>query len=135
MTDILFSTQQSLFAALAADATLQSLIGNPARLYDHAPPALTFPYVTFGAVQIAPYDDVTGSGFEQIVTLDIWSRYRGSKEAKDILAATYDILHRAKLTVAGADFILCEFHGASIGLLDDGLTTHAAARYQIAVGV
>jgi len=31
----------------------------------------------------------------------VWSRYRGSKEAKDILQTLYDTLHRASLSVSG----------------------------------
>ena len=131
MTDILFATQQAVYAALSGTPALQALIGAPARLYDHAPPGLTFPYVTFGALHVAPYDTKTETGFEQTVTLDIWSRYRGQREAQDILQAIYTALHRATLTISGATFLLCEFHSADLTPLDDGITTHAAVRFTV----
>ena len=131
MTDAFFNVQQALFDALAASAEVQGLIGNPPRLFDHVPPGAAFPYVTFGAAHITPFDTKTEIGFEQIVTLDIWSRYRGGLEAKNILQATYDALHRATLAVGGEVFLLCEFHSADIAALDDGLTTHAAARFAV----
>ena len=133
MTDSLFNAQETLFASLAASSEIQALLGNPARLYDHVPPAAVFPYIAFGPLHIAPFDTKTETGFEQIVTLNIWSRYRGSREAKDILAACYDVLHRASLSVSGAVFLACEFHGTDLALLEDGLTYHAAARFSLII--
>ncbi len=131
MTDILFNAQSAMFAALAANGTLQSLLGTPPRVYDHVPPGAVFPYTVFGAITVHPYDTKTETGFEQIITLDIWSRYRGSKEAKDILQACYDALHRAVLTVSSEIFLLAEFHSADLALESDGITYHAAARFSI----
>jgi hypothetical protein len=131
MTDALFNSQQAIYTALAASGAVQSLLGTPPGIYDHVPPGAAFPYVTFGAINVQPFDTKTETGFEQIVTLDIWSRYRGSKEAKDILQAAYDALHRATLMVSNAVFLLCEFHSADLVLMDDGITYRAAARFSI----
>jgi hypothetical protein len=131
MNDALFAVQQAVMNALAANADLQALIGNPARLYDHVPPDAAFPFVTYGATHIVPYDTKTETGFEQIVTLDIWSRYRGGKETRDIFQALYTILHRANLIVSGQAFLSCEFHSADLAIDGDGLTTHGAARFSI----
>ena len=131
MTDALFNVQDTVFAALAASSPLQALIGDPARIYDHVPPGAVFPYIAFGPLHVLPYDTKTEVGFEQIVTLNIWSRYRGGKEAKDILQTAYDVLHRAALSVSGEVFLTCEFHSADLAPLDDGLTYHAAARFSL----
>jgi Protein of unknown function (DUF3168) len=131
MSDAFFNVQGAMFNALAASSEVQSLLGNPPPVFDHVPPGTAFPYVTFGALHVQPYDTKTEIGFEQIVTLNIWSRYRGSKEAKDILQALYDTLHRASLSVSGEVFLLSEFHSADLAPLDDGLTTHAAARFTV----
>jgi len=48
--------QTALFNALSASTTVQGVIAIPPRLYDHVPPGAVFPYVTFGAQHIAPYD-------------------------------------------------------------------------------
>jgi hypothetical protein len=131
MIDALFAVQEAVYNALSASTELQGLIGSPVRLYDHVPPGVAFPYVAFGPVTAQPYDTKTETGIEQIVTLNVWSRYRGGKEAKDILQVAYDALHRANLSVSGEVFLSCEFHSADITGLDDGLTTHAAARYTV----
>lgn len=131
MTDTLFNAQTALYSAMAASAAVQSLLGSPPRLYDHVPPGTAFPYAVFGAIHALPYDTKTETGFEQIVTVDIFSRYRGSKEAKDIMQATYDTLHRAALSVSGAVFVSCEFHSADLTLESDGMTFHAALRFTL----
>ena len=131
MTDALLSVQQAVANALSASAEVQSVLGIPPRLYDHVPPAAVFPYVAFGPTHVTPYDTKTETGFEQILTLNIWSRYRGGKEARDIFQALYDTLHHASLSVAGEVFLSSEFHSADFSLDSDGLTYFAAARFSI----
>lgn len=131
MSDALFAVQQAIYNALAASSEVQALLGNPPRVYDHVLPNVAFPYVAFGAIVAKPYDDKDRTGFEQTVTLDIWSRYRGSKEAKDILQAVYDALHRAALTVSGQTFLSCEFAGADLTQESDGLTYNAKAHFDV----
>jgi len=131
MTDALLSAQTAVFNTLAASGAVQTLLGSPPRIYDHVPPGAAFPYIVFGAISVHPNDTKTEIGFEQIITLDIWSRYRGSKETKDILQAAYDALHRATLTVSGEVFLLCEFHSADLVLENDGITYRAAARFSL----
>jgi hypothetical protein len=131
VTDALFNSQQALYNALAASGTIQSLLGSPPQIYDHVPPGAAFPYMNFGPISVQPYDTRTETGFEQIVTLDIRSRYRGSKEAKDIAQAAYDALHRATLSVTSEVFLLSEFHSADLMLENDGITYRAAVRFSI----
>ncbi len=131
MTGLVFKAQEAVYAALSADAGAQALLGIPPRIYDHVPEAAVFPYVAFGVAHVAPDDSKMGSAFEHTLTLDIFSRYRGAKEAKEILQAVYSALHRAALSASGAAFPLCEFHSAEIAPLDDGLTTHIAARFRV----
>ena len=132
MSDILFNIQQAALNALSASAAVQAVLGSSPQIYDHVPPTATFPYVVFGPVHVTPYDTKKDIGFEQVITLNIWSRYRGGKEARDIFQAVYDTLHRAPLSIAGQTVISCEFHSADFSLDQDGLTYHAAARFAIA---
>ncbi len=131
MSDALFAVQQAVLNVLAASSEVQGVLGNPPRVYDHVPPGATFPYVAFGPLHVAPYDTKTEMGFEHIITLNVWSRYRGSKEVKDIFQALYDVLHRTTLTVTGQVFLSCEFHSADLMPEGDGLTYQAAARYSV----
>lgn len=131
MTDAFFNTQQAIYNVLVANSGVQAVLGGTPRIYDHVPPGATFPYAVFGAVRVLPYDYKVENGFEQIVTLDVWSRYRGSKEMKDITQALYDALHRATLSVTGHVFLACEFHSADLEAENDGLTYHAAVRFSV----
>ncbi|MDR3425293.1 MAG: DUF3168 domain-containing protein [Alphaproteobacteria bacterium] len=131
MTDALLSVQQAVTNALSSSLEVQAVLGQVPQIYDHVPPGAIFPYVAFGPTHVEPYDTKTETGFEQIVTLNIWSRYRGGKETRDIFQALYDTLHRAPLTVAGEVFLSSEFHSADFSLDSDGLTYHAAARFSI----
>jgi hypothetical protein len=131
MSDILFSVQQAVLSALAANAGVQAVLGATPPLYDHVPQNAAFPYVVFGPVHVVPNDTKRDIGFEQILTLNIWSRYRGGKETRDIFQAVYDTLHRAALNISGQTFVSCEFHSADFSLDSDGLTYFAAARFSI----
>lgn len=131
MTDIFFNLQETLYNVLAASAEVTALLGTPPRLYDHVPPGAAFPYAVFGATHVTPYDNRTDIGFDHLLTIDIWSRYRGSKEAKDIVTALYDTLHRASLTLTGQTALICEVHSVEVSLDNDGFTTHAAVRLNV----
>ncbi len=133
MSASLFAAQEAVYGALSSDATLKTLIGDPARLYDQVPPAALFPYVTLGDVVLRDFDTKDRSGFEQSVTLHIWSRYRGRKELKEIMNAVHSVLHGADLNVDGADYVDCRFQTASTNLDGDGLTFHGVMRFRMVV--
>ncbi len=133
MTTSLFSVQEAVYGALTSSVDVQELLGNPARIYDVAPPAANYPYVTLGDVVVKEYDTKDQTGFEQWLTLHVWSRYRGRKELKRIIQAIYDVLHRAPLTVTGANGVSCQFVSASTAQENDGLTLHGILRYRIIV--
>jgi hypothetical protein len=133
MSTSLFAAQEAVFGALSNAAALQSLIGNPARIFDVVPPGAIFPYVTLGDITLRDFDTKERTGFEQMHVLHAYSRYRGRKEVKTIMQAAYDALHRQSLTVTGADFISCQLVGATIGAENDGLTLHGVMRFRIIV--
>ena len=93
--------QQAVFAALSGDAALQTLIGNPARVYDHVPQDSPFPYVVVGEATTRPFDTKTEDGMEQTLTIHSWSRYRGFSETKQIMGAIVDALDQQALSVTG----------------------------------
>lgn len=133
MTTSLFAVQEAVYGALISSPALQALIGVPARIYDVVPPAANFPYVTLGDVMVKAYDTKDQTGFEQSLTLHVWSRYRGRKELKQIIQTMYDVLHNATLTVTGANVVSCQFQSASTAQENDGLTLHGVLRYRVVV--
>ena len=122
--------QQAVYATLTDDAALQALIGNPARVFDHVPQDSAFPYVVVGEATSGPFDTKTEDGLEQTLTIHTWSRYRGLKETKDIMAAVMGALDDQALAVNGHDLVLLRFTFGATFLDPDGLTRHGVQRFR-----
>jgi hypothetical protein len=125
------AAQQAIYTALAGNIT--------ATVYDEVPmlpsgqPSANFPYVAIGDDTRIAWDTDDRTGAEMTMTLHIWSRANGMREAKRIAGEIYDILHRADLAVTGYHLIdcLCEF--AEFMRDPDGETRHGVVRYRITV--
>ena len=128
--DSQWSLQQAVYSALVADATLKTLIGNPARVYDHVPQATAYPYVALGDATAGEFDTKTEDGMEQTLTLHTWSRYRGLSEAKRIMSAVVDALDQVSLSLTGHTLVLLRFEFSSTFLDPDGLTYHGVQRFR-----
>lgn len=94
MTDYHWALQTALFSAISGVAG--------GRVYDAPPQEVSFPHVVIDGGQSIP-DDTSGGddGMSEFFDLHVWSRYRGWKEAKQIVSAIYDALHGTSLTVTG----------------------------------
>lgn len=127
MSDSSLPVQAAIVAALKADAEVAGLVG--ARVYDRAPEAVAFPYVSFGPEAGEPFDAAALSGWDATIQIDTWSRKGGRVEAKAIMAAISARLHRGALTVAGHAlvFLLLEFQTVLDG--GDGETVHGVQRF------
>ena len=126
-SDSLWALQAAVHTALAGDATLQGLIGNPARVYDHVPQDSVFPYVVTGEARAKPFDTATTDGMAVDLAIHTWSRYRGSKETKDLVNA---VLDDAGLTVTGHTLVSLRFDSAETKTDKDGLTRHGTLRFR-----
>lgn len=124
------AVQTAVYGALVANAGVTALIGS--RVYDHVPADAAFPYVVIGETEAEPFDDKTKSGMVQAFGVHTWSRARGAKEAKDVMAAVSAALHRAGLTVTGHELAWIRFTESELMLEDDGLTRHGVQTFEIA---
>jgi hypothetical protein len=95
MTTPAAELQKAVFDALIADAALAAIVG--ARIFDHAPAKVHFPYISFGRTSIYDWSTGTESGSEQLFTLHIWSKAKGKKETLDIMEHARALLNDAKL--------------------------------------
>ncbi len=127
-SDSLWALQAAVHTALVGDATLQGLIGVPARVYDHVPQDSVFPYVVIGEARAKPFDTATTDGMDVDLAIHTWSRYRGTKEAKDIMNAVIAVLDDAGLTVAGHTLVSLRLVSAETTTAKDGLTRHGTQR-------
>lgn len=129
-SDSQWAVQEAIYAVLTGDATLKGLIGDPARVFDHVPAASPFPYLVIGEATSAPFDAKTEDGMEQTLTIHTWSRYRGLKETKEIMAAVAAALDNQGLVLAGHALVLLRFASGATFLDPDGLTRHGVQRFR-----
>ena len=124
--DSSWELQKAIYGALTGDGALMAMITG---VHDHVPQGAAFPYVTIGEASAVDWRTVGHDGMEVTLVLHAWSRERGRREVKLILAEVHRILNDAKLTVPGHVLVWLHF-GVSQTMLDnDGATTHGIARY------
>ena len=126
MSDYAVAVQTAVYNELNGNSSLTSSVSG---IFDFVPESTTFPYVKVGDQTMV--DDGTknkkGSDFTLIV--HTFSRYRGSKEIKEIMSLVYDILHESSLTISGAMNNM-RFEFSDIIKETDGLTTHGVQRFR-----
>ncbi|HEY2069827.1 MAG TPA: DUF3168 domain-containing protein [Rhizomicrobium sp.] len=125
-----FALQQALFAALMADAGVQSLLGNPPRVFDAVPRESAFPYAVLGDDTETNWNTATESGSEHALSLDVWSRGGGHKESKLIADALRAVLDDAALTPSGQVLVSLRYQGAEFTRQDDGDTYRATLHFR-----
>ena len=124
--DSSWELQQAVYGALTGDTTLMAMITG---VHDHVPQETAFPYVTIGEASAVDWRTVGHDGMEVTLVLHAWSRERGRREVKLILAEVHRILNDAKLTVPGHVLVWLHFGFSQTMLDNDGATTHGIARY------
>jgi hypothetical protein len=124
-----WSLQQSVFAALGADAALTALLG-AGRVYDDVPQGSPLPYVTLGRATAQDWSMGSEDGTEHVFTVHVWSGARGKKQAHEILGAIRAALHDQPLSLAGHDLINLRHEHSEIRRDPDGETVHGIARFR-----
>jgi hypothetical protein len=121
--------QKSIHAALTGDAVLTGLLGGP-RVYDDVPRGAEYPYLTFGQSTLRDWSTGLEEGHEHLLTLHVWSRANGQREAHEIMSAVEAVLHDTALTVTGHHLVNLR-HEFSDAMRDaDGETYHGILRYR-----
>jgi hypothetical protein len=118
--------QQAVYDTLSAHPGIPTV-------YDDVPGDAPFPYVVIGEDTHVPFDTDDSLGSESTITLHTWSRYRGKKECKEIMALNYDALTRQALSLDGYDLITIEFEYSEVTLDPDGITRHGVQRFRAIV--
>lgn len=129
MPSAAFALQQAIFAKLTTDAATAAALGGP-RVYDDVPTRAEFPFMTFGQSTERDWSTGTDEGYEHTVTLHIWSRGRGRKEAQAVIAAARDALHDQPLTLDGHRLINLRHDYSEVRRDSDGETFHGIARFR-----
>ncbi|TAJ60139.1 DUF3168 domain-containing protein [Brevundimonas sp.] len=120
--------QKALIAHLKADAGVQVLLGEPARIRDAASgPEAGFPHLLIGRCESRPVR-ADGGGIEHALTLTAASRFRGTEEAKAVLAAVRVALNEAALEADGVRTVSLGVTFADVFPSADGARTFAVLR-------
>lgn len=120
--------QKAVYAALAGDATLATLIDD---IYDHVPQDAAFPYLEVGN---AAFNDA-GTKTENIVEFQYevhtWTRATGHYEVRQIQDQVRVVLHHAALTPDSGTIVhIHEDFRESIAD-PDGISLHGVQRFTI----
>lgn len=129
MTSAAWALQQSIFMALSGNVTVTGLLGG-ARIFDDVPRGAQFPYVTFGQSTMRDFSTGSEEGREHVVTLHVWSRAAGRKEAHEIIDALREALHDASLTLTGHRLVNLRYELSDARRDPDGETYQGIVRYR-----
>ena len=127
MTASAVSLRAAIHAALVADGPLASVLGG-ARIYDEPPRDAALPYVTLGEDVIADNSTATEPGDEHALTLHVWSRQGGHKQAHAISGAVLAALVDAPLALDDFHLANLRFIVADVRRDADGRTYHGIVR-------
>ena len=72
-------------------------------------------------------------GLEAIVNLHVGSRYRGTKELRELMSKCHTALHFVDLTLANGQSVLCQFLRHDIVTDSDGITRHGIMRFNLLI--
>jgi hypothetical protein len=115
--------------ALIADGALTALLGG-AKVYDEPPKGTAFPYVTLGDAHVIQYGTASDAGEEHQLTLHVWSRQGGHREAHLVTGALMQALDDAPLSLDGFHLVNLRFALADVRREADGRTYHALVRFR-----
>lgn len=93
-----FGVQTALYTRLGADEALLALAKG---VYDEVPEDAVLPYVVLGDAVETPDNDHTSFGAVVVVTFEIWSDYRGTREITAIAGRMCEVLDHQPLDVVG----------------------------------
>lgn len=119
--------QKALLAHLADDVALRALLGEPPRIWDSPPDRPTFPHLLIGRSESRPMR-ADGGGVEHLLTLTVVSRFRGTEEAKALVAAIRLSVTDAVLAADGVRTAGLGLRFADVYPAPDGQRTFAVMR-------
>jgi hypothetical protein len=124
-----WALQRGVYQALAGSSVLTTLLGG-ARIYDDAPQAAAFPFVTLGQSVLRDWSTGTEDGGEHELTLHVWSRAGGKHEVLAVVEAIKGALHDQALLLEDHHLVNLRHQFSEARLDPDGDTFHGIVRYR-----
>ena len=122
-----FALQSSIYTALNVSAITTTLACG---VYDEVVEGNSYPFIRLGEETAIDYSTNNLVGAETTINIHIWSRYKGSKQTKQIMDKVHDLLHDVSLTVSGVNLINLRFEYSDIMRDPDGITRHGVMRFR-----
>ncbi len=94
-----WALQTALLAMLNASPEVTAAFGSPLRLYDDIPEQPVFPFATFDRANARSVEADLSGALEHQITLKIWSKYGGRREALSGLNALRTAIDAALLSL------------------------------------
>ena len=128
-TSASWELQKGIYQTLAGDPSVTGLLGGT-NIHDDAPQKADYPYLTFGQSVARDWSTGSDDGLEHILTLHVWSRAGGKKEAHEIIEAIRQALKGGSVPV-DEHYLVNLRHEFSEARQDpDGETYHGIVRYR-----
>ena len=125
-----FAIQKAIYDSLNSDTTISGMITG---IFDDVNEGTAYPYIVIGDDTAINVGTKTVDALEYTLTLHVWSQYRGRKEVKEIMAAIYDVLHDADLTVQNSVLVNIRQEFEQTLVDGDGITRHGVIRFRAVV--
>lgn len=129
--DQIQSVAKAIHTALTNDISVQSLLGNPPRLYDHVPEDPIYPYLSYGDMRSTDVGGDNRPMTSHALSLHIWSRYSGRAEIMQCLAAVTDALESETFVLTDANLVSANILYTDHFRAPDGRTLHGLIRVNI----
>ncbi|OII60112.1 hypothetical protein BJP40_00690 [Streptomyces sp. CC53] len=130
----LLPVQIAVYGALQADAALGTLVTG---VFDFVEEGQPYPYVHVGEAIETPDNAHDRHGAETVITLHVWSQYRGYAEALRIAGRVVEVLDHTPLSIDGHHHVATRFEFSQT-LTDPeppGDIRHVVLRFRIVTDV
>lgn len=127
--------ETTVYSVLSTDGVLTGLAG----VYNDVPEGAAYPHVQIGSGTEHPWHTMggptAGLGWNDTVTVHIWSRYQGDVEALTILSRVVALLNFVALSVTGYGTVMSSYDHARVLVesVDKVETRHVPAIFRIRV--
>ena len=131
--DSQWAVQNAITTALVGDTTLTSKLASGASsIFEAVPASPTYDLIVVGKSEAERDDTMGEDGMSQTVYIETYSDSSSMQAPKEIMAAIYDVLHDAALSVSGHTLVLLQFT-ESIIEIDENDTTRRKGVQQFKV--
>jgi len=130
LTDPTWALQGAIKARLLADREIAAIVSD--RVYDRIQNSPTFPYISFGEIQVLPELAEETDAARTYVTLNVWDRFKSSAATKALAKLIVASLHDAADLSIDGSVVQSVLLDQSRSFPDpDGLTMHSVLTFNI----